>query len=145
MFATLESGKEVQGVNSGRGLEGAAYAAATENGRKHLHVYVSVGPFTFVCSTQTLTAGELSEAEGALALAVQQSDEARAKLREELLGPNGDALIAQRQNGNLDGNTASRDIVQALMPDVPYKSNIGSWHDVKKVVNLLRAQQDAIQ
>ena len=85
------------------------------------------------------------KAEEALAVAVQQSDEARAKLRAELLGPNGNALIVKRQNGNHGSNTASRDIVQALMPNVPYKSNIGSWDDVKKVVKLPRAQQGAIQ
>ena len=118
-------------MNSARGLENAAYYF---NSRRppycHLNVYLGTTA-TFVCSNNSLTTDELHEAEALytkLAKANQQNQQALCRL---LLGPEGAALIAERQqHGRVDDNQyASWDIARALGFN-PKASHV-LWSDIK--------------
>lgn len=157
MNAILKSGKEVRGVNSGRGLEGAAYdfnagepytaeqleRPLFEREINHLHVYLSHSPkgpsyFQFICSDQALTLEELGEATEAVERAREEADAEADELRETLLSPAGDQLIAERQGKNSDKQTASRDLARVLFPEIVQARQNVSWAMVKDEIRRLR-------
>ena len=102
MIAVLRRGKEVRGVNSGRGLEGAAFdfnsgELGSRDDPNHLHVYLGMfsgaAEFQFICSQVALTAEEVVEAAIALAESKKAKADEMLRLRAEILGPNGDELL----------------------------------------------------
>src|SRR5579871_3961143 len=124
MIAVLQSGKEVRGVNSGRGLQGAAFdfnsgELGSRKNPNHLHVYLGMfqeaDEFQFICSEVALTVDEVMEAARALAESKRANTDAIARLRAELLGPNGDAQLLDRQGIVRDTDTAPRDVARAIL------------------------------
>jgi hypothetical protein len=154
MNAMLKSGKEVRGVNSGRGLEGAAFDFNTgepydeanlakplyERDIRHLHVYLGDLPFQFICSQEPLTVGEIGEANKALQAERELRVAEEAALRETLISEAGDQLIAERQRGNSDKQSASRDIVRVLFPEAIAHRQHVSWGEVKAGLQELRSR-----
>lgn len=146
MKAVLTSGKEVRGVNSGRGLQGAAFdfnsgELGSRQNPNHLHVYRGRLPegneFEFICSQVALSVDEIREAAAALARAKEASADELLRLRTEILGPNGDVLLQGRQGKISDTDTAPRDIARAIL-NIPPHTSAGSWAEVKAEVQKLR-------
>lgn len=151
MNAVLNSGKEVRGVNSGRGLQGAAFAfnvgeLGSRKNPNHMHVYLGMFPeaadFQFICSQRALTADEVKEAARALVESKRANAEEILRLRAEILGPNGDAQLKARQGNIRDSDTAPRDIARAILGMSPH-SSAGSWAEVKAEVQKLRQMNEA--
>ena len=151
MNAVLNSGKEVRGVNSGRGLQGAAFdfnvgELGSRENPNHMHTYLGMFPegndYQFICSQVALTADEVMEAAGALADSKRAKAEEMLRLRAELLGPDGDAQLLAMQGNVLDSNTAPRAIAMAIL-GIPPHSSEGSWAEVKAEVQKLRQLEKA--
>jgi hypothetical protein len=135
MIVTLSSGKQVRFVGGGRGLENAAYDfnsgdIGSKENPNHLHVYASIGFKTWLCSGEPLTVSEIYEAVGQAEIDDEELKAEKQALLQRLLTKEGEALIAERQQGNSDKQTASTDICQALDLWQPYKQN-ASWAVVK--------------
>ncbi len=151
MNAVLHSSKEVRGVNSGRGLEGAAFdfnsgELGSRKNPNHLHVYLGEFPeandYKFICSGVALTADEVPEAARALAESKRASTDEILRLRAELLSPEGNAQLLDRQGNVRDTDTAPRDIARAIL-GIPPHGSAGSWAEVKAEVQKLRQMEDA--
>jgi hypothetical protein len=136
MNVELSNGKEVRGVNGARGLEGAAYDFNSGPGRGHLHVTLGVKT-KFLCSNRPLTLDEINEAETLLENAYREMESRRQELRDKLLGQDGDKFLAYRQGAVADGNTAPRDIRDAVFDGSDRNNNI-KWAEVKERIRLLR-------
>lgn len=90
-----------------------------------------------------MTIEEIEEAGEALSLEYLKWDVEAAKLREKLLEPTGDRLLAEKQAGKSDNDTASKDVVRAILPpfgSVPCNS---SWAAVKAEIARRRALRQA--
>lgn len=151
MNAVLKSGKEVRGVNSGAGLQRAAFdfnsgELGSREDPNHMHVYLGMffeaNDYQFICSQVALTADEVPEAAIALAESAKANAAEILRLRAEILGPNGDAQLLARQGNVSDTNTAPRDIARAIL-EIPPHSSAGSWADVKAEVQKLRQLEKA--
>ena len=150
MYVELANGARVKFTNSGRGLEGAVYdaaagemtAASRKRGCDVLHVYYV--PNTkdipqFICCSSTLNGEKIEEAQEKYVQQKLQEDAANETLRKKLLGPDGLKLVADRQKGNSDKQTASTDICRALGLPRPYTHN---WGVVKEAIKVA-TQTDA--
>ena len=120
MYTELEDGTRVQFVGGGSLKDSVQSACwnSENNPRPVAYVYMTMpGSINeYAVCTRALTGAEVEEAcEAARETEGQQEDE-RVKLRSELLGPRGLTLVAERQHGNLDGNTASTDLAKAVSP-----------------------------
>ena len=139
MIVTLKSGKQVRFVGGGRGLEGAAYDynsgdIGSQEHPNHLHVYASLGFKTWICSRESLTMSEISEAEEQAEIDSEAREAEKQAFLQRLLTEEGEALIAERQQGRNDKENAPSDICQALGLWHPYKRHV-SWADVKEARN----------
>jgi len=135
MNVTLKSGKQVRFVGGGRGLEGAAldYNSGDLGSQEepgHLHVYASEFK-KWLCSGESLTMAEISEAEEQAEIESDVREAEKQAFLQRLLSEEGEALIAERQQGRNDKENAPSDICQALglwQPDKRYSS----WAEVKE-------------
>lgn len=151
MNAVLKSGKDVRGC-SGSSLKAAAYdfnagepypdeqleRPFMERDIHHLHVYPGSRSFEFICSGQALTLAELNEARQVVEQVVEDAEAETEKLRETLLSPAGDQLVAERQGRNSDKQTASRDLARVLFPELVQARQNVSWAMVKDEIRRLR-------